>query len=260
MKINKILVSQPKPQSDKSPYFDIEKKYGVELDFRPFIRVEGLSAKEFRQQKISLSDYTAVIFTSKGAVDHFFRLAEEMRFQVPDTFKYFCQSESIALYLQKYTLYRKRKIFHGTTGKFADLIPVLQKHTKENYLFAVSDVNKDTLAGLEKSKLRYTRAVMYRTVPNEFSEDDFHYDMLLFFSPEGIKALLKNFPNFQQGDVKIGCFGAVTAKAIRDAGLRLDMEAPTVKAPSVTAALDQFLAETNGVPGDSESSGTEHVG
>jgi len=148
LNIRKILVSQPKPQSDKSPYYDIEKKYEVELDFRPFIRVEGLSSKEFRQQKISLPDFTAVIFTSKGAVDHFFRLSEEMRYQVPDTLKYFCSSESIALYLQKYTLYRKRKIFHGPTGKFDDLIPVLQKHHKENYLFVVSDVNKDNLAGL----------------------------------------------------------------------------------------------------------------
>lgn len=252
MNIRKILVSQPKPQSDKSPYYDIEKKYEVELDFRPFIRVEGLSSKEFRQQKISLPDYTAVIFTSKGAVDHFFRLSEEMRYQVPDTLKYFCSSESIALYLQKYTLYRKRKIFHGPTGKFDDLIPVLQKHHKENYLFVVSDVNKDNLAGLEKSKLRYTRAVMYRTVPNEFSNDDFNYDMLLLFSPEGIKALLKNFPDFQQGDVRIGCFGAVTAKAVKDAGFRLDMEAPTVKAPSITAALDQYLAEVNGAPAATE--------
>lgn len=175
-----------------------------------------------------------------------------MRYQVPDTLKYFCSSESIALYLQKYTLYRKRKIFHGPTGKFDDLIPVLQKHHKENYLFVVSDVNKDNLAGLEKSKLRYTRAVMYRTVPNEFSNDDFNYDMLLFFSPEGIKALLKNFPDFQQGDVRIGCFGAVTAKAVKDAGLRLDMEAPTVKAPSITAALDQYLAEVNGAPAATE--------
>ncbi|MDE5959139.1 MAG: uroporphyrinogen-III synthase, partial [Muribaculaceae bacterium] len=182
-------------------------------------------------------------------VDHFFRLCEEMRYQVPDTFKYFCSSESIALYLQKYTLYRKRKIFHGPTGKFEDLIPILQKHHKENYIFAVSDVSKDNLAGLEKSKLRYTRAIMYRTVANEISKEEIDGDdMIIFFSPEGIKALLKNFPDFVQGDKRIGCFGAVTAQAIRDAGLRLDMEAPTVKAPSITAALDQYLEEVNGLP------------
>ncbi|MDE6508806.1 MAG: uroporphyrinogen-III synthase [Muribaculaceae bacterium] len=249
MDIRKILVSQPKPASDKSPYFDIAAKYGVELHFLPLIRVEGLSAKEFRQQKISLPDFSAVIFTSRGAVDHFFRLCEEMRYQVPDTFKYFCSSESIALYLQKYTLYRKRKIFHGPTGKFEDLIPILQKHHKENYIFAVSDVSKDNLAGLEKSKLRYTRAIMYRTVANEISKEEIDGDdMIIFFSPEGIKALLKNFPDFIQGDKRIGCFGAVTAQAIRDAGLRLDMEAPTVKAPSITAALDQYLEEVNGLP------------
>ncbi|MDE5900885.1 MAG: uroporphyrinogen-III synthase [Muribaculaceae bacterium] len=249
MDIRKILVSQPKPASDKSPYFDIAAKYGVELHFLPLIRVEGLSAKEFRQQKISLPDFSAVIFTSRGAVDHFFRLCEEMRYQVPDTFKYFCSSESIALYLQKYTLYRKRKIFHGPTGKFEDLIPILQKHHKENYIFAVSDVSKDNLAGLEKSKLRYTRAIMYRTVANEISKEEIDGDdMIIFFSPEGIKALLKNFPDFVQGDKRIGCFGAVTAQAIRDAGLRLDMEAPTVKAPSITAALDQYLEEVNGLP------------
>ena len=245
MNIRKILVSQPKPQSDKSPYYDIEKKYEVELDFRPFIRVEGLSSKEFRQQKISLPDYTAVIFTSKGAVDHFFRLSEEMRYQVPDTLKYFCSSESIALYLQKYTLYRKRKIFHGPTGKFDDLIPVLQKHHKENYLFVVSDVNKDNLAGLEKSKLRYTRAVMYRTVSTQFDPNEkFDYDMLLFFSPAGIASLLKNFPDFKQDDVKIGCFGLTTAQAVKDAGLRLDIEAPTPATPSMTAALDAFLTKS----------------
>ncbi|MDE7388780.1 MAG: uroporphyrinogen-III synthase, partial [Muribaculaceae bacterium] len=182
MEIRKILVSQPKPASDKSPYFEIAAKHGVELHFLPLIRVEGLTAKEFRAQKISLPDFTAVIFTSRGAVDHFFRLCEEMRYHVPDTFKYFCTSESIALYLQKYTLYRKRKIFHGTTGRFEDLIPILQKHHKEVYLYAVSDVNKDSLAGLEKSKLRYTRGVMYRPVDNAIPKEEIENDdMIIFF-------------------------------------------------------------------------------
>lgn len=248
MKIKKILVSQPKPSSEKSPYFDIARRHNVEIVFRPFIKVEGLSSKEFRQQKINIPDFTAIIFTARTAIDHFFRLCEEMRITIPDTMKYFCTTESIALYLQKYIVYRKRKIFHGTTGKLADLIPSLTKHNKEKYLYAVSDVNKDdaNVAALEKAGIDFTKAIMYRTVSNDFTPDEaFDYDMLLFFSPSGIASLVKNFPDFEQGDIAIGCFGASTAKSIKDAGFRLDMEAPTAKAPSVTAALDQFLAETN---------------
>lgn len=249
MKIRKILISQPKPASEKSPYFDIARKFDVEMVFRPFIKVEGLSSKEFRQQKISISQFTAVIFTAMGAVDHFFRLCDEMRYQVPDTFKYFCTSEKIALYLQKYTQYRKRKVFHSEKGTFEDLIPILQKHHKEKYLFAVSDVNKDILAGLEKSKLNYTRAVMYRTVPNDFEPGEpFDYDFLVFFSPEGIKALQKNFPNFEQGDIRIGTFGTTTAKAVIDANLRLDMDGSNSEVKSITGALEQYLLEVNGTP------------
>ena len=169
-----------------------------------------------------------------------------MRVTIPDTMKYFCTTESIALYLQKYIVYRKRKIFHGNTGKLDDLLPFLMKHNKENFLYCVSDVHKNDTNVLDDNKIRYTKAVMYRTVSNDFTpEEKFDYDMLLFFSPSGIDSLLKNFPNFDQGDIKIGCFGASTAKAIRDAGLRLDMEAPNPKAPSVTAALDLFLKENN---------------
>ncbi|MDE5968445.1 MAG: uroporphyrinogen-III synthase, partial [Muribaculaceae bacterium] len=232
----------------KSPYYDIARRHNVEIVFRPFIKVEGLSSKEFRQQKINIPDFTAIIFTARTAIDHFFRLCEEMRITIPDTMKYFCTTETIALYLQKYIVYRKRKIFHGTTGKLADLIPSLTKHNKEKYLYAVSDVNKDdaNVAALEKAGIDFTKAIMYRTVSNDFTPDEaFDYDMLLFFSPSGIASLVKNFPNFEQGDIAIGCFGASTAKSIKDAGFRLDMEAPTAKAPSVTAALDQFLAETN---------------
>lgn len=247
MSIKKILISQPRPQSDKSPYFEIEKKRNVELVFRPFIKVEGLSSKEFRAQKISIPEYTAVIFTARTAVDNFFRLCEETRYQVPDTLKYFCSAESIGLYLQKYIPFRKRKIFHSPTGKFEDLIPLLQKHHKEKYLFAVSDVNKDILANLEKSKLQYTRAVMYRTVPNDFGPDEkFDYDMLVFFSPEGIKALQRNFPNFEQGDIKIATFGSTTAKSVSEAGFRLDLDGSSSAQKSITAALDQFIAEVNG--------------
>lgn len=246
MKVKKVLVSQPKPTSEKSPYYDIAQKYGVDILFRPFIKVEGLTSKEFRQQKINISDFTAIIFTARGAVDHFFRLCEEMRINIPDTQKYFCTTESIALYLQKYIVYRKRKIFHGTTGKLADLMPFIQKHSKEKFLFAVSDVHKDDSALLDKAKIDYKKAVMYRTVSNDFAPDEpFDYDMLLFFSPQGIQALKKNFPEFEQGDTRIGCFGATTAKAVRDAGLRLDLEAPSVKFASMTAALDDYLKTAN---------------
>lgn len=246
MKIKKILVSQPRPTSEKSPYFDIAARYGVEVVFRPFIKVEGLSAREFRQQKINIADFTAVIFTARTAIDHFFRLCEEMRITIPDTMKYFCTSESIALYLQKYIVYRKRKIFYGATGKFDDLLPFLSKHNKDKFLYVVSDVHKDDKNApiLDRAKVNYAKAVMYRTVSNDFGPDEpFDYDMLLFFSPAGIESLKKNFPQFNQGDIQIGCFGASTAKAVADAGLRLDLEAPTPKAPSITAALDLFLRD-----------------
>lgn len=246
MKVKKVLVSQPKPASEKSPYYEIAEKYGVEIEFRPFIKVEGLTAKEFRQSRINLSDFTAVIFTARTAVDHFFRLCEEMRYSVPDTLKYFCTTEAIANYLQKYIVYRKRKIFFVTTGKLDDLLPSLLKHNKERYLYAVSDVHNDAANILDRNNINYTKAVMYRTVSNDFQPGEpFDYDMLLFFSPMGIDSLLKNFPEFNQNDIQIGCFGATTAQAVRNAGLRLDMEAPTQKAPSMTAALDAFLKEHN---------------
>lgn len=244
MDIKKILISQPKPQSDKSPYYDIAQKYGVEVVFRPFIKVEGLTSKEFRQSKISISDYTAVIFTARTAIDHFFRLCEEMRITIPDTMKYFCTTETIARYLQKYIVYRKRKIFFGTSGKLDDekLLKDLLKHSKEKFLFPISDVHRDNLSILDENKIPYTKAVMYRTVSNDFRKDEpFDYDMLIFFSPAGIKSLLKNFPDFHQGDIRIGCFGETTAKAVEADGLRLDLQAPNPEAPSMTAALDMYL-------------------
>ncbi len=244
MKVKKILVSQPKPASDKSPYYDIAEKYGVDITFRPFIKVVGLTAKEFRQSRLNMADFTGVIFTARTAVDHFFRLCEEMRYTVPDTMKYFCTTEQIANYLQKYIVYRKRKIFFVNTGKLDDLLPYLQKHNKEKLLYAVSDVNNDAPNVLDRNNIEYTRAVMYRTVSNDFGPDEkFDYDMLIFFSPQGIDSLLKNFPDFNQGDIRIGCFGATTAKAVRDAGLRLDVEAPTVAAPSMGAALENYLKD-----------------
>ena len=219
------------------------KNSSVEIDFRPFIKVEPLSSKEFRQQRISVLDHTAVIFTARTAIDHFFHLCEELRVAIPETMKYFCMTEAIAVYLQKYIVYRKRKIFYGQTGKADDLVTVIAKHAKEKYLVPVSDVHKDDLfALLDAKKINYTKAVMFRTVSNDFAKDEkFDYDMLVFFSPSGISSLLKNFPDFKQDDIKIGCFGPTTAKAVKDAGLRLDVEAPTVEAPSMTAALDLYL-------------------
>ncbi len=247
LKIKKVLVSQPKPASEKSPYYDIAEKYGVKIDFRPFIKVESLSAKEFRQQKISVLDHTAVIFTSRHAIDHFFHLCTELRVTIPETMKYFCVTEAVALYIQKYVQYRKRKIFFGNTGKIDDLIPSIVKHKTEKYLVPMSDVHNDDVKNLlDKNKIQHTEAVMYRTVSNDFAADEaFDYDMLVFFSPAGISALKKNFPDFDQKEIKIGTFGSTTAQAVRDAGLRLDLEAPSVQAPSMTAALDMFIKENN---------------
>ncbi|WP_185154842.1 uroporphyrinogen-III synthase [Dysgonomonas sp. 25] len=247
MKVKKILISQPSPKTEKSPYFDIAEKYKVQMDFRPFIRVEGIDAKEFRAQKINIPDYTAVIFTAKVAIDHFFALCEELRIAMPETMKYFCISEAVALYLQKYTVYRKRKIFFSTTGKMDGLSTALTKHSKDKYLLPVSDVHQEDLTVvLNEKKIDYTKAVMYRTVSNDITEDEImSYDMLIFFSPSGIASLLKNAPNFKQEERAIGCFGAATAKAIKDAGLRLDCEAPLPGMPSMTAALEAFLKENH---------------
>ena len=213
------------------------------MEFRPFIKVESVTPKEFRQQKISILDYTAIIFTARTAIDHFFHLCEAMRITIPDTMKYFCMTESVALYLQKYIVYRKRKIFFGTTGKLDDLMIAINKHNDEKYLLPVSDVHNDEqTALLDKNHINYTKAVMYRTVSNDFTpEEKFDYDMLVFFSPSGINSLLKNFPDFEQKDIKIGCFGPTTAKAIKDAGLRLDVEAPNPQATSMTAALENYF-------------------
>lgn len=244
-KIKKILVSQPQPQTEKSPYFEIAEKYEVKLVFRPFFKVEGVSAKEFRQQRINILDFTAIIFTAKTAVDHFFRLCEELRIVMPETMKYFCTSESVALYLQKYIVYRKRKIFFSATGKIAGLAPNFAKHSKETFLVPVSDVHTDEVANfLDEKKINYTKSVMYRTVSNDFQEDEeFDYDMIIFFTPVGVQTLLKNFPDFEQGEIAIGCFGHATAKAILDSGLRLDCEAPQPEYPSMTGALEAFLKE-----------------
>jgi len=244
LSIKKVLISQPKPETEKSPYFDIAEKFGVKIVFRPFIKVEGIPAKEFRTQRINILDYSAVIFTSRTAIDHFFRLCEEMRVQIPESMKYFCITEAIAVYLQKYTVYRKRKIFF-TAGKVQDLMVPIVKHNRETYLFPVSDVHNDELIKLlDEKKINYKLAVMYRTLSNDFTpEEKFDYDMLVFFSPSGISSLLKNFPEFEQNDIRIGCFGSSTAQAVKDAGLRLDVQAPSQETPSMTAALEKYLKE-----------------
>ena len=243
--IKKILVSQPKPSSEKSPYYDIASRFDVELVFRPFIKVEGISAREFRTQKVSILDHPAVVFTSRHAIDHFFNLAKELRVTIPEDMKYFCVTETIALYIQKYVQYRKRKVFFGNTGKIDDLLPTMIKHKTEKYLVPMSDVHNDSISKLlDSRKLLHTECVMYKTVSNDFTDEEiktFDYDMLLFFSPAGIESLTKNFPNFDQGNIAIGTFGPATAKAVHDAGLRLDLEAPTEKYPSMTGALQHYL-------------------
>ncbi|MBO5186832.1 MAG: uroporphyrinogen-III synthase [Prevotella sp.] len=243
--IKKILVSQPKPASDKSPYFDLAARFDLELIFRPFIKVEGISSKEFRQQKISLLDYTAVVFTSRHAIDNYFKLAKELRVVIPEDMKYFCVTETIALYIQKYVQYRKRKVFFGNTGKVDDLIPAMIKHKNEKYLVPMSDVHNSNLTNLlDSKKLNHRECVMYRTVSNDFTQeevDTFDYDMLVFFSPAGIDSLIKNFPDFNQKNTAIAAFGPATAKAVKAAGLRLDLEAPSEKYPSMTGALLHYL-------------------
>lgn len=245
--IKKILVSQPKPSSEKSPYFDIAEKCGVELVFRPFIKVEALTSKEFRQQKVNILDYTAIVFTSRHAIDHFFMLAKELRVAIPEDMKYFCVTETVSHYIQKYVQYRKRKVFFGSTGKIDDLLPHMVKHKNERYLVPMSDVHNDTVKNLlDSKKLNHTECVMYRTVSNDFTPEevkDFDYDMLVFFSPAGVNSLIKNFPNFNQGELAIATFGPSTAKAVKDAGLRLDLEAPSEKYPSMTGALLHYLLE-----------------
>lgn len=247
LKIKKILVSQPKPANDKSPYLEMAERNSIKVDFRPFIKVEGVTAKEFRQYRIDILEHTAVIFTSRTAIDHFFRMSEELRITIPDSMKYFCISESVALYLQKYIVYRKRKIFYGK-NIFKELVEhEISKHSSEKFLVPLSDIHKPEIPRiLDKNKIKFTRAILYRTVCNDLSDlSDVNYDILVFYSPSGIKSLFQNFPDFQQNDTKIACFGPHTARAVKKAGLRLDIEAPSAKAPSMTMALEKYIKEFN---------------
>ena len=245
--IKKILISQPKPASEKSPYYDLAQEYGVEMVFRPFFKVEGISSKEFRQQKISMLDHTAVVFTSRHAIDNYFKLAKELRITIPEDMKYFCLIETIALYIQKYVQYRKRKVFFGTNGKIDGLMPQMLKHKDEKYLVPLSSVHNDDIKNMLDSKgLKHSECVMYRTISNDFTDEekkDFDYDMLVFFSPTGVKALKKNFPDFKQGDIKIAAFGPATAKEVEAEGMHIDLVAPSKEHPSMTSALKAYLAE-----------------
>lgn len=244
MAIKTILVSQPKPEGEKSPYYDLAEKYKLKIDFRPFIRVEGINAQEFRTQRVNIPEHTAIILTSKAAIDHFFRIADEIRFTVPDTMKYFCISEAVAYYLQKYVSYRKRKIFFGKQT-IEELVEVMKKHKKEKFLLPCTDILRDKIPEtLEQQGIPFTKATLYRTVASDLSDlEDVYYDMLVFFSPGGIESLFKNFPDFKQNNTSIAAFGPTTANAVIKNNLRLDLHAPMPNAPSMTAAIEWYVKE-----------------
>ena len=246
MKVKTILVSQPEPKVENSPYFELEERQRVKIDFIPFIHVEGVSSKDVRQQKIDLTKYTAIILTSRNSVDHFFRIAEELRYKVPDSLKYFCLSEAVAYYLQKYVVYRKRKIYVGKRT-FAELSPLIKKYKTEKFLLPASDMLKpDIPKTLNKLGVEWKQGVFYRTVVSDLSHlRDVFYDILVFFSPSGIKSLFENFPDFEQKDTRIAVFGSTTAKAAKEHGLRVDIMAPTAENPSMTMALENYIKKVN---------------
>lgn len=246
MKVKTILVSQPEPKIENSPYFDLIEKQKVKIDFRPFIHVEGVSAKDVRQQKVDLHNYTAIILTSRNAVDHFFRVAEEMRFKVPDSMKYFCQSEAVAFYLQKYVVYRKRKIYVGKRN-FSELTPLIKKYKDEKFLLPNTDKVKDEVPDtLDALGVNWKQATFYKTVISDLTDlADVYYDILVFFSPSGIDSLFQNFPDFKQNETRIAVFGDTTIKAVEEKGLRVDIAAPTPETPSMTMALEKYIEKVN---------------
>ncbi|MBP8034203.1 MAG: uroporphyrinogen-III synthase [Bacteroidia bacterium] len=246
-KIKTILISQPKPENDKNPYYDLAKKYNLIETFRQFIKIEGLPVKDFRAQRIDILEHKAVILTSRMAVDHYFRMCNEMRVTVPESMKYFCINEATAYYLQKYIQYRKRKIFFGHQT-IQDLVDVIRKNKEEKFLLPAADVHKEQICEfLDAIDIKYTKAVMYRTVSADLSDiknlNDF--DVLAFFTPAGINSLKQNFPNFKQGNTRIACFGAATANTLKKHGYRLDIYAPNPKNPSMSGALDEYMKESN---------------
>lgn len=246
MKVKTILVSQPEPKIENSPYFDLQEKQKIKIDFRPFIHVEGVAAKDIRLQKVDLNHYTAIILTSRNSVDHFFRVAEEMRYKVPDTLKYFCQSEAVAFYLQKYVVYRKRKIYVGKRD-FADLSPLIKKYKDETFLLPTTDkLNNEVPETLNALNVKWKEAIFYKTVISDLSDlADVYYDILVFFSPSGIESLFHNFPDFKQNETRIAVFGSSTAKAVEEHGLRVDILAPTAETPSMTMALEKYIEKVN---------------
>ncbi|HNQ61304.1 MAG TPA: uroporphyrinogen-III synthase [Bacteroidia bacterium] len=246
LKVKSILVTQPKPETDKSPYFDLAKKFGVKIDFRPFIQVEPIVANDFRKDRVNISEFSAVILTSRNAADHFFRICAEMRITVPESMKYFCISESTAYYLQKFVVYRKRKIFFGKQT-INDLMDLIKKHKKENFLVPCTDIHKqEVFDTLDEHGIKYSKAVIYKTVASDLSDlAEVNYDVLVFFSPSGITSLFKNFPKFKQNNTRIAAFGPTTAQSVLDAGLRLDIQAPVPAAPSMTMALEQYIKKAN---------------
>ena len=244
--VKSILVSQPKPSDDKSPYYALAEKYDIKIDFRPFIQVDPINVKDFRKQKVDILKHTAVIFTSRNAVDHFFRLCRELKVEVPADMKYFCISEQTANYLQKYIVVRKRKIFTGSRTA-QDLIEILKKHKNEKYVFPCSNIRKEDIpVFLEENNYQFTEAIIYETVASDLSDlDDVLYDIIAFYSPSGINSLFVNFEGFKQNDTRIAVFGPTTAQAARDAGLIIDIEAPLPNAPSMTGALELYIKKAN---------------
>ena len=246
MRVKYVLVTQPKPETEKSPYFALAKKFSLKIDFCPFVRVEPISATRFRKEKINIPDYPAVIFTSRNAVDHFFHLCRELKMEMPGDMKYFCISDQTSNYLQKYIVIRKRKIFTGAKST-TDLLDIIKKHRTEKFLFPCSDIRKSDIPDfLKVNGFTFAEVVIHRTVAANLSDlKDVYYDILAFFSPSGINSLMVNFPTFKQNNTRIATFGSTTAKAARDAGLVLDIEAPLPNAPSMTGALELYIQKAN---------------
>jgi uroporphyrinogen-III synthase len=242
--VESILISQPKPET-KSPYQVLADRHGIQVDFRPFIHIEAVDSKSFRKARINISDYSAIIFTSRNAIDHFFALCDELRVKMSGETRYYCVSEAIALYLQKYILYRKRKVFYGK-GRAKGLMDVLMKHKDEKYLFPCSNIRKPDIPDfLTENGFEWDEAVIYNTVSSDLSDlENIFYDMIVFFSPQGVKSLFENFPDFKQNNTRIAAFGSSTKKAIDEAGLRLDVEAPVLpEIKSMTMAIERYLKE-----------------
>ena len=242
-KVSSILISQPKPEEgQKSPYFDLAQERKIKVDFRHFIHVEGIPGQEFRQNRVELKDHTAIIMTSKSAIDHYFRMAEEMRFEVPDTMKYFCTNESVAKYLQKYIVYRKRKISFGK-ARFNDLLPLILKNKAEKFLLPLSaQHNGNVSVILKNNEINFSEAIMYKTVISDLSDlSDVNYDMLVFFSPSGIESLYHNFPDFKQNKTRIAVWGKSTEEAVKKKGLNIDVYAPMPKVPSMKKAIENYM-------------------